>query len=85
MLKDEAYWKKRNKRTDKFSAFLDDAIGISDIMNIKKPQKKAPAKKKKQRPVTIVIDGEAYPAIIHGSKPQSPKKKTKANNIPSWI
>jgi len=42
----KAYWKKRNKRTDKISGALDDLIGISALMHKQSPQKKFPSQKK---------------------------------------
>jgi len=87
-MKERAYWKKWNKRTDKISGALDDAIGISDLINRQTTPKKPPTKKKsrRKRQVTIMIDGKQYQATIRGTKQQPKKKKPKVtNSIPSWI
>jgi len=80
----KAYWKKRNKRTDKISGALDDLIGISALMHKQSPQKNVPPQKKKQRSreVTITIDNKQYKATIQGQKKQ---KKQPPKKVRAWI
>jgi len=72
MSKEErTYWKKRNKRTNKISGFLDEAIGISSVL---KPKQKKPQSK----PVILIIDRDNIK-----QKRKNPKKKKPP--LSAWI
>lgn len=75
-------WSQHNRKTDKVTNFLDDALGISGVtgwgMEVKSNPEPKPKKKKKQKSFIVIIDKrDPHKVRVKGFKPKGKRDRAK--------